>query len=70
MPDAAIAWRYFSHDERTCEANIKYRNRDSLEADLRELRKYSIVYSIPKGADVLYVIDGSAVHGAERAGES
>jgi len=71
VPGVAIAWRFFSHDERTCQANIKHRNRDSLEADLRELRKYSSMYSIPKGADVLPVVNGSAVQGAvECAGDS
>jgi hypothetical protein len=51
-PGVAIRWCFFAHDERACEENIKRRNRDSLEADLRELRKYSCVYSIPKGSDV------------------
>lgn len=52
VPGVEIGWRYFSHDERACEANIKRRSRDSLEADLMALRRYSRLYSIPIGADV------------------
>ncbi len=59
-----IGWLYFSHDERACEANIKHRNRDSLVDDLRALRTYSGVYSIPKGAEVRAVASGSAVQGS------
>jgi hypothetical protein len=55
VPGVEIGWRYFSHDEQACEANIKHRNRASLDADLRKLRKYSSWYLIPEGADVLPV---------------
>jgi hypothetical protein len=63
VPRVEIGWIYFSHDERACEANIKHRNRDSLETDLRELRKYSRLYSIPKGADVRPVASETTVQG-------
>ena len=52
VPNVEICWCFFAHDERACEENIKRRNRGSLEADIRELRRYSRVYSIPRGADV------------------
>lgn len=51
-PGLKMRWCFFAHDERSCEENIRWRNRDSLSDDLRELRKYSRIYSIPKGADV------------------
>jgi tRNA splicing ligase len=52
VPGLKIHWFFFRHDESACEENIRRRNRDSLAADLRELRKYSRLYVIPKGADV------------------
>lgn len=60
VPGVEISWCYFSHDERACEANIRHRKRDSLDADLRELRKYSKLYSIPKGVEVRSVVSGNA----------
>lgn len=60
VPGVEVGWCYFAHDEPACEANIMHRNRVSLETDLRELRKYSSLYSIPKGADIHPVVVGSA----------
>jgi hypothetical protein len=59
VPGLEIRWCFFAHDARTCEKNIQRRNRDSLEADTRELRKYSSVYSIPTGAHVRGVAGGN-----------
>ena len=50
-----VRWCFFAHDERSCDENIRRRNRDSLAEDLRELHKYSRIYSIPKGAVVRLV---------------
>lgn len=51
VPGLKIRWWFFANDERSCEENIRRRSRDSLAADLRELRKYSRIYSIPHGAE-------------------
>lgn len=52
LPDLEIRWCFFPLDERACEENIRRRGRDSLEEDLRKLRDYSRVYSIPDGGHV------------------
>ena len=49
IPGLCVDWVFFSHDEQACEANIRRRNRDSLRSDLNALRRYSKVYTIPKG---------------------
>lgn len=59
VPRVEICWCFFARDERACEENIKRRNRDSLEAGIRELRRYSRVYSIPLGAHVRGVAGGN-----------
>lgn len=52
VPDLEIEWCFFENDERACAENIRRRNRDRLETDLRKLREYSCVYSIPTEAGV------------------
>lgn len=52
IPNVDLRWCFFAHDERSCEDNIRRRNRDSLEADLRKLRDYSRIYSVPDGVRV------------------
>jgi hypothetical protein len=56
VSDLKLRWCFFAHDERACEENIRRRNRDSLAVDLKELRRYSGLYSIPEGADVRPVV--------------
>jgi hypothetical protein len=47
-----LGWIFFANDARACETNIRRRNRSSLEEDLRCLRRYAALYSIPEHADV------------------
>jgi hypothetical protein len=51
-----IRWRYFSHDVQACEANIRRRNRPSLQKDLEKLHEYAALYRIPQGAEVLPIV--------------
>jgi hypothetical protein len=55
VADVKAGWRFFENDPSACEVNIRSRNRPSLLADLRELRKCSALYCIPEGADVLRI---------------
>lgn len=56
VPDVRFAWHFFENNPDRCEANIRRRNRASLHRDLRKMREYSRVYSIPAGAHVLPVM--------------
>jgi hypothetical protein len=60
VSELQMGWHFFENDERTCEENIKRRNRDSREADLGKLHEYSRVYSIPRGAEV-HPVTGSTL---------
>ena len=42
-PGVELGWRFFAKDPRACEANIRGRNRDSLEADLAKLHLVQLV---------------------------
>jgi hypothetical protein len=56
VPSIRIQWVFFAKDEPTCEANIRFRNSKSINANFRELRKYSKIYTIPPHAEVLPVV--------------
>ncbi|MBI4458784.1 MAG: AAA family ATPase [Acidobacteria bacterium] len=51
-----FGWLFFENSFERCEANIRQRNRPSLNEDLRKLQEYSKVYSIPYGSQVLPVL--------------
>jgi len=50
---ATLDWRYFENDPLACEANIRSRQRPSIQTDLEKLREYTALYRIPQGAVVL-----------------
>lgn len=52
FPNVKICWRFFEGDVRSCQENIKMRNRASVEDELRKLTEYASTYSVPDGADV------------------
>jgi hypothetical protein len=52
-PGVQLGWLFFENDLVPCEANIRSRNRDSLQADLEKLHEYSACYFSPPGVDVL-----------------
>jgi len=56
VPDLELRWRFFAHDTRACEENVRRRSRNSLAEDLKKLREYSSLYSVPEGADELPVV--------------
>lgn len=51
-----LEWIYFANDPAACEANIRRRNRQSLDADLVTLRRYAAVYAPPPGIPVRPVV--------------
>ncbi|HMB84628.1 MAG TPA: hypothetical protein VKI40_11330 [Terriglobales bacterium] len=53
IPRVKLGWRFFADDRSACEANIRSRNRPSLQADLKKLHEYYALYRIPQGAAVL-----------------
>jgi len=55
VPGVKLRWRFFENSPSACEANIRSRNRSSLPNDLEKLHKYSLLYRIPLGAEVLPV---------------
>jgi len=55
VPVVKLEWRFFENDPSACEANIRSRNRPSLQTDLKKLYEYSALYRIPQGADVFGV---------------
>ena len=46
-PGVKLSWYFFANNCVACERNVIRRNRESLQADLEELRKYSTFYFIP-----------------------
>jgi len=56
VPVLRLEWRFFANDPATCDVNIRYRNREHLDRDLRKMYEYSTCYSIPSGATVLPVV--------------
>jgi hypothetical protein len=53
LPGLNIRWCFFAPDTGACEKNVRLRNRiGSLDSDLAMLRKYSVAYCIPHGAEV------------------
>ncbi|MGD0629252.1 MAG: hypothetical protein ABR987_07860 [Terracidiphilus sp.] len=59
IPGLRVDWVFFSRDERACEANVRVRNRDSLQSDLKALRHYAKVYIIPNGVQERPAVSGS-----------
>jgi hypothetical protein len=55
VPGLDLKWEFFANDRSACEANIRTRNRPSLQRELECLAKYSPSYTIPEGAVVLPV---------------
>lgn len=51
VPGVLIRCCFFANDVQACERNIRRRDRDSLEEDLRKLRAYSSDYLIPERAN-------------------
>jgi hypothetical protein len=60
FPSVRLEWRFFANDPDACEANIRRRNREHLDRDLRKMREYSAIYSIPPGAVILPVVRADA----------
>ncbi len=56
LPEVTLAWHFFENNPQQCAANIRWRNRPSLESDLQKLRQYSAVYSPPSKAYILPVL--------------
>ena len=56
LPTVRFTWHFFENSPERCEANIRQRKRPSLYEDLRKLRGYSRVYSIPLGSPMLPVL--------------
>jgi len=50
VPSVDVRWCFFANDAQACELNIKQRNRESIDKDLEQLRRYFPLYSIPNGA--------------------
>ena len=57
-PSVKFAWYFFENNPERCEANIRRRDRGSLDQDLRKMHEYSKSYSIPAGARVHPVVGG------------
>jgi hypothetical protein len=55
VPGLVPKWEFFANDPVSCEANIRTRNRSSLQDDLDCLARYSKSYPIPEGSLVLPV---------------
>jgi hypothetical protein len=53
VPSIKADWLFFENCPAICEANIRDRNRASLQQDLEKLHEYSELYCIPHGAHVL-----------------
>jgi hypothetical protein len=58
IPGLDFGWEFFANDRSACEANIRARNRPSLERELECLAKYSPSYNVPEGAGALPVWRG------------
>lgn len=53
VPRLNLTWNFFANDYAACEANIRRRDRASLASDLENLRKYSDVYLIQPGTEII-----------------
>lgn len=60
VPSVRVEWCFFANDPGACEASIRHRNREHLDRDLRKMREYSALYSIPSGAVTLSVVRAGA----------
>jgi len=55
LPSLEVRWHFFANDPAACEANVRDRNRESLQRELALIAKYSQAYRIPQNAVVLPV---------------
>jgi len=55
IPNLKLKWQFFANDRAACEANIRTRNRESVERELNLIVKYSPLYCIPQDAVVIPV---------------
>lgn len=39
LPSVRVEWRFFANDAEACEANIRHRNREHLDRDLKKMQE-------------------------------